>query len=110
MEIYDKQKCVNYFLEKYPHLSQMDLECMYDSAYEIFLKTKYHSNYNITKIPDNVYLRNNTWFLRAMQCWIDKEGMNVYTAYSENGVSFTFDRAGLSQDLIDEISPCVFIR
>lgn len=110
MEIYSKEKCVAYFKEKYPYLLERDLEDMYDSAYEIFLKTKYHSNTAIKEIPEAVYLRNNTWFKRAMQCWIDKEGMTSVTSYSENGVSFTFDKAGLTQDLINEISPIAFMR
>ena len=110
MEIWDKEKCVAYFNEKYPHIAERDLEDAYDSAYEIFLKTKFQSNMSITEIPRNIYLRNNTWFKRAMECWFEKKGMTSVTSYSENGVSFVFDKTGLSQDLLDEITPFVYMR
>ena len=39
-----------------------------------------------------------------MQVQIDKTGINNLVGYSENGVSMTFDKAGLPQHLIDEIT------
>lgn len=108
--IYDKQMCVSYYKEKYPYFDIIDLEIMYDSCYEILLKTKYSSNYSVKEIPINVLERYGTWCLRAMKDWIDKNGLTNVLSYTENNVSMTFDKTGLSQSLLDEITPFAYMR
>lgn len=106
MVVYDKEKCISYYKNKYKYLKEDDLSIMYDSCYEIFLKTKYPSNYSIKEIPSNVLERNATWCLRAMQEMIERNGMTSAINYQENGITINFGRSGLSQSLIDEITPC----
>jgi hypothetical protein len=104
---YDKVGLIQHFQSKYEWLSSDDLDMMYESVVEIFLKLKFPSNYNISVIPDKIYQRNKTWFARAMQEIIDRNGMTNVVNYKENGNTWDFGRAQLSQALIDEVDPRV---
>lgn len=101
---YSKEGIISYFNLKYEHISEIDLEVMYDCAYDVMLNLRYPTQ-DITEMPLNFMNKHKTWILRAMQEHIDKEGMNNVRSYSENGVSVTFDKTGLSYDLISEITP-----
>lgn len=102
---YERETVIQYFKKKYSYIDEMELEVMYDCAYDVMLNLRYPVHNDITEIPQNYLDKHKTWILRAMQEHIDREGMTNVQAYSENGVSITFDRAGLSNDLINEIRP-----
>lgn len=103
---YTKESIIQYFKSKYRAISDLDFEIMYDCAYDIMRSLRYPYNNEITEIPDDYMKSHRTWIFRAIQEHLDKEGipMNV-TSYYENGVSITFDKTGLSKDLISEIMP-----
>ena len=107
--VYDKEKCVMYFKDKYDYMKSTDIELLYDIACDIYINYKYPFN-DICEISDKDLKKHPTWFLRCIQEMIDKEGLSNVIGYSENGVSMTFDRTGLSQSLVDEIVGEVGVR
>lgn len=102
--IYNRETIILYFKNKYNHIREVDFEIMYDCAYDVMLNLRYPTQ-NITEIPKDYMDKHKTWILRAMQEHIDKEGMTNVLSYSENGVSVTFDKTGLSKELVNEITP-----
>ena len=104
MKVYDKDECIVYFKNKYEYMQYEELELLYDIALDTFLNLKYPFEYDIDETTIELENKKHpTWCLRCMQEMIDKMGISNVVGYSENGVSIKFDKAGLSQPLIDEI-------
>lgn len=104
MNVYDKEKCISYYKRKYSYMSFEDIELLYDMALDIFMNTKYPFRYDIDDTLISIEnKKHTTWCLRCMQEMIDKMGISNLIGYSENGVSLTFDKTGISQSLLDEI-------
>lgn len=102
---YTKEGIIMYFKNKYNYINEMDLDIMYECAYDILLNLRYPTQSDMIEIPQEFMEKHKTWILRAMQEHIDREGMTNVLSYSENGVSITFDKTGLSKSLIQEITP-----
>lgn len=100
--LYDKEKCVMYFKDKYNYMKSTEIELLYDIACDIYINYKYPFK-NVYEVSQKDLQKHPTWFLRCIQEMIDKEGISNVIGYSENGVSITFDKTGLSQSLLDEI-------
>ena len=101
---YTREEVVDYYKRKYSFMDDEDIEIMYDCAYDIMLNLRYPTQ-DIFEIPENFLRKHRTWIFRCIQEHIDKEGMGNATSYSENGVSITFDKSGLSKDILSEITP-----
>lgn len=99
-----KDSLIYYFNNKY-EIDIEDCEVMYECAYEILLRLLFPFKNNMTEIPANILSRHKTWLYRAMQEFVERNGMTSYLNYTENGINVRFDRTQLSQSLIDEITP-----
>ena len=102
---YTKELVIDYYKRKYAYMDEEHIEIMYDCAYDIMLNLRYPTQENIYEIPESFMKKHKTWIFRCIQEHIDKEGMGNAISYSENGVSITFDKSGISRDLILEITP-----
>lgn len=100
--IYDREKCLIYFKNKYSYMKSPEIELLFDIACDMYINYKYPFG-DTSEVSEKDFKKHPTWFLRCMQEMIDKEGISNVIGYSENGVSVTFDKTGLSQSLIDEI-------
>lgn len=100
---YDKNRCITYFHNKYDYMDSDEIELLYDIACDIYINLRYPFA-KVYSVSEKDLLKHPTWFLRCIQEIIDKEGISNVIGYSENGVSMTFDKTGLSQSLIDEIT------
>lgn len=100
---YDKNKCITYFHNKYDFMNSDEIGLLYDIACDIYINLRYPFA-KVYSVSEKDLLKHPTWFLRCIQEIIDKEGISNVIGYSENGVSMTFDKTGLSQSLIDEIT------
>lgn len=107
MKIYDLNECKTYFRSRYSYLTDNDIELMYDIASDRFVNLRYPFNLGVTDIPQKELQKHPTWHLRFIQWYIESAGISNVIGYSENGVSWKYDKAGLPQDLIDEIVSCV---
>lgn len=47
--------------------------------------------------------RLEMWILDCVDELVERTGMSTATAYRENGMAWTFDRAGVSQALLDRL-------
>ena len=100
---YDKDRCITYFHNKYDYMNSDDIGLLYDIACDMYINLRYPFA-KVYSVSEKDLLKHPTWFLRCIQEMIDKEGLTNLIGYSENGVSMTFDKTGLSQSLIDEIT------
>ena len=100
---YDKNKCITYFHNKYDFMNSDEIGLLYDIACDMYINLRYPFA-KVYSVSEKDLLKHPTWFLRCIQEIIDKEGISNVIGYSENGVSMTFDKTGLSQSLIDEIT------
>lgn len=103
MKVYDLEKCQAYYKKKYPYLKDEDIEVMYDIGLENFLNLRYPFHIDINDIPEAELLKHPTWVFRFIQWYIESAGLSNLIGYSENGVSWKFEKTGIPQDLIDEI-------
>lgn len=103
MAVYTKERCVQYYHNKYPYMNETDIELLYDIASDIYVNLRFPFELDVVEPSNDELAKHPTWHLRCMQEIIDKEGLTNVVGYSENGVSVKFDKTGLSQNLIDEI-------
>ncbi len=101
--VYDRNQCITYFSGKYPYMSVADIGLLYDTASDIYINLRFPFNLEKVEVDEKELQKHPTWHLRVMQELIDRNGLTNVVGYRENGVSFTFDKTGLSQSLIDEI-------
>lgn len=104
MQIYDKERCLAYYQSKYNYMDYEDIELLFDIAIDILVNLKYPFKTINDKLIKEAQKQHPTWCLRCMQVQIDKSGISNLVGYSENGVSMTFDKSGLPQYLIDEVT------
>lgn len=102
MAAYKRNECVTYFKRKYSYMDATDIDLLFDEACDIYINTKYPFN-DICEVSEKDFKKHPTWFLRCMQEIINLKGISNLVGYSENGISFKYDKAGLSNDLMDEI-------
>lgn len=106
---YDKERCITYYKKKYDYMNSDEIELLFDIACDIYIQLRYPFS-NVCSVSENDLKKHPTWFLRCMQEIIDKKGISNVIGYSENGVSVTFDKTGLSQSLMDEITSVAGVR
>ena len=92
-----KNEYIEYFREKYPYISDNDLEMTYELAKEKIINTLYPFDENINEVPNKYTMK----VMEVMEELIDTSDMRHYTSYSENGVKWTKMRTDLEslQDL-----------
>lgn len=81
-------------------------EIFLDRAKNIYLTNVYPFNHKIVDIDKKDEKAMRWVMFCAIELYnINKNKLANVTHYSENGISFTFDKAGLSKDLLDELPP-----
>lgn len=91
---------------KYPYLSDLEVELFLNKAKSICVEQLYPSDLSVNYL--NFEWNNprfEMWLLDCVDELIERQGISSVTAYKENGMSWTFDRAGVSQTLIDRLKP-----
>ena len=71
-------------------------------AKQRYLRLVYPFNREITELPDD---RAKDWQTKCAIELYNLAGDENLTSYSENGLSETYARAGISQDLLNELPP-----
>ena len=108
MKIYDLEECKKAIKSEYPHFENKDsdLEKIYTMGEEAFINFRFPFNLEITEIPPEELAKHPTWILRFMEWYIKWAGISNLIGYSENGVSWKFDKTGVPQSMIDELVSC----
>lgn len=89
---------------KYPHLPIDDVELFINKAKAIAIDQLYPNDLSINYLTfDWTNPRFDMWLLDCVDELVERVGISSVTSYKENGMSWTFDRAGVSQALLDRL-------
>ena len=92
------------FHRKYSYLTEGQVEDLYHVSLNLYLSLSFPFDRNIMEIPEE-YARDVSIVRAIMQETLERDGLSSVTAYSENGMSFTFDNAHISRTLLSTITP-----
>lgn len=89
---------------KYDYLSNDEIELFINKAKAIAIDQLYPSNLSINYSNfDWTNPRFEMWLVDCVEELVERVGMSSVISYRENGMSWTFDRAGVSQALLDRL-------
>ena len=89
---------------KYEHLSNREVDLFINKAKAIAIDQLYPNDLSINYLTfDWTNPRFDMWLLDCVDELVERVGISSVTSYKENGMSWTFDRAGVSQALLDRL-------
>lgn len=89
---------------KYSHLSNGDITLFVNKAKAIAIDQLYPNDLSVNYLSfDWTNPRFDMWLLDCVDELVERVGISSVTSYKENGMSWTFDRAGVSQALLDRL-------
>jgi hypothetical protein len=94
----------NVIKKTYSYLEDSDVDLLVNRAKAIALDQLYPNNLSVNYTTfdwDNERL--TMWLYDCVVELVERTGMSSVTSYRENGMSWTFDRAGVSQSLLDRL-------
>lgn len=92
------------FHKKYSYLTEEQVDDLYRCSLNLYLSLSFPFDRTIMEIPEE-YARDVGIVRSIMQETLERDGLSSVTAYSENGMSFTFDSAHISRTLLSIITP-----
>lgn len=92
------------FKKKYNYLTEEQVDDLYNCSLSLYLSLSFPLDRSITDIPQE-YARDIGIIRKIMTETLEREGLSSVTAYSENGMNFTFDNAHISMQLLSTITP-----
>lgn len=92
------------FKRKYSYLTDEQIEDLYDVSLTLYLSLSFPFDKDIVCIPQE-YARDVNIVRLIMTETLEREGMSSLTAYSENGMSFQFSKAHISDTILSLIVP-----
>ena len=89
---------------KYDYLEEKEVEMFVNRAKAIAIDQLYPNDLSINYLTfDWTNPRFDMWLLDCVDELIERVGISSAISYRENGMSWTFDRAGVSQALLDRL-------
>ena len=89
---------------KYSYMSDAEIELLVKRAKSICIEKIYPSDLSVNYTTFNWEdPRFEMWILDCVDELIERAGMSSVVAYKENGMSWDFGRAGVSQALLDRL-------
>lgn len=105
MSVMDKvSEMKSAFKRKYNYLTDEQVEDLYEVSLNLYLSLSFPFHKDIVNIPEE-YARDVGIVRRIMTETLERDGLSTVTAYSENGMSFTFDSPNVSSTLLTLITP-----
>lgn len=89
---------------KYSYMKDEEIELLVKRAQSICIDKLYPGDMSVNYTTfnwDNP--RFEMWILDCVDELVERAGMSSVVAYKENGMSWSFDRAGVSQALLDRL-------
>lgn len=91
-------------ISKYGYLEDREVELFINKAKSIAIDQLYPNDLSINYLTfDWTNPRFDMWLLDCVDELVERVGISSVTSYKENGMSWTFDRAGVSQALLDRL-------
>lgn len=98
MDLSEEIKC------KYSYLEDSEIDLFLNRAKAIAIDQLYPNDLSVNyKNFDWSNPRFEMWLLDCVDELVERVGISSVTSYKENGMSWTFDRAGVSQALLDRL-------
>ena len=89
---------------KYNYLEDREVMMFINKAKAIAIDQLYPNDLSINYLSfDWTNPRFDMWLLDCVDELVERVGISSVTSYKENGMSWTFDRAGVSQALLDRL-------
>ena len=89
---------------KYEYLSDREVDLFINKAKAIAIDQLYPNDLSINYLTfDWTNPRFDMWLLDCVDELVERVGISSVTSYRENGMSWTFDRAGVSPALLDRL-------
>lgn len=88
---------------KYPHFSEEESERIINRAKALVIDRLYPADLSIDYETWDMSPRATMWVYEAAIELVRVAGFENLVAYKENGISFEWEKAGLSQDFINRI-------
>ena len=89
---------------KYEYLSDREVDLFINKAKAIAIDQLYPNDLSINYLTfDWTNPRFDMWLLDCVDELVERVGISSVTSYRENGMSWTFDRPGVSQALLDRL-------
>ena len=89
---------------KYDYMSDEEIEMLINRAKSIAVEQLYPADLSVNYLNfDWTNPRYEMWLLDCVDELVERQGVSSVTAYRENGMSWTFGRAGVSQALLDRL-------
>lgn len=92
------------FHKKYNYLTIEQVDDLYRCSLNLYLSLSFPFDRTIMEIPEE-YARDVGLIRKIMTETLERKGLSSVTAYSENGMNFTFDNAHISKQLLSMITP-----
>lgn len=92
------------FKKKYNYLTESQIDDLYNCSLSLYLSLSFPFDRSITDLPEE-YARDIGIIRKIMTETLERDGLSSATAYSENGMSFSFDNAHISRQLLSTITP-----
>lgn len=91
--------------QKYSYLEDSEIDLLVNKAKAIAIDQLYPTDLSINYLSFEWEKnpRFDMWLVDCVDELIERMGISSVTSYRENGISWTFDRAGVSQALLDRI-------
>ena len=100
----NQKDVISAFVQKYPYLEYDEVLDIYSSALCTYIDLTYPFEPNMFEVPEN-NPRIYQWIYDCMNEIVERNGVSSLTAYSENGMSWTWDSSGISEGLRKRIVP-----
>lgn len=95
---------LNSFKAKYNYLSENQVCDLYNCSLNLYLSLAFPLDRTITELPED-YVRDVSIIRLIMEETLERDGLSSLVAYSENGMSFSFDNAHVSSQILSLITP-----
>jgi hypothetical protein len=92
------------FKKKYNYLTESQIDDLYNCSLNLYLSLSFPFDRSITDLPEE-YARDIGIIRKIMTETLERDGLSSVTGYSENGMSFSFDNAHISTQLLSTITP-----
>lgn len=90
---------------KYPYMTDNEVALFVNKAKSICIEQIYPADLSInySNFDWDKTARYDMWILDCVDEIVERVGISNVLSYKENGMSWTFDRAGVSQGLLDRL-------
>jgi hypothetical protein len=89
---------------KYSYMEDDEVELFLNKAKAIAIDQLYPNDLSINYLNfDWTNPRFDLWLIDCVDELVERVGISSVTSYKENGMSWSFDRAGVSQALLDRL-------